>query len=137
MQPKDVYDFLARAREETAAFESCVEYVVSDSVAFLQDFPDRIDLLYLDSMDFNDEAPGPPQEHALREGQAALHALHTQSVVLVDDCGLKLGGKGGRVIPFFLGQGWQVIGLHYQALMTHAFDSAGKVLPDGLEPRTR
>ncbi len=125
---------IALARDETAPFASRVEYVVSDSVAFLREFREPIDLLYLDSMDFKEEDPGPPQDHALREGQAALHALHTQSIVLVDDCGLKHGGKGGKVIPFFLGQGWQVIGMHYQALMTHAFDSMGKVVPDALAP---
>jgi hypothetical protein len=30
------------------------------------------------------------------------------------------------VVPFLLGQGWQVIGLGYQILMTHALDSMGK-----------
>ena len=57
----------------------------------------------------------------LREGQAAMHALHAQSIVLLDDCNLPHGGKGAKVIPFLLGQGWHVIGMNYQVLMTHAF----------------
>jgi SAM-dependent methyltransferase len=114
-------DAIAVCRELTSPYASQIEYVVSDSVQFLRDFADPIDFLYLDSMDFTHTNPGPPQDHALREGQAALHALHTQSIVLVDDCLLVEGGKGGKVIPYFLGQGWQVIGIKYQVLMTHAF----------------
>jgi hypothetical protein len=115
------------ARGLTAECASHVEYVASDSVEFLRQFPDPIDFLYLDSFDFDAARdPNPPQDHALREAQAALHALHAQSIILVDDCGLPHGGKGGKVVPFLLGQGWQVIGLGYQILMTHALDSMGK-----------
>ena len=114
---------IAMAREATAQFASRVEYVVSDSVAFLRDFKQPIDFLYLDSMDFDDQHPDPSQDHALGEAQAAVHALHVQSIVLVDDCNLLHGGKGGKVIPFLLGQGWHVIGLNYQALMTHVFSA--------------
>ncbi len=120
---------IAVCRELTSDYASHIEYVVCDSVQFLRDFPEPIDFLYLDSMDFTDADPNPPQDHAMREGQAALHALHTQSIVLVDDCLLTEGGKGGKVIPFFLGQGWRVIGMRYQVLMTHALDAMGEVPP--------
>jgi hypothetical protein len=113
---------IAAARESTAPFSANVEYHVGDSVAFLSGFQQPIDLLYLDSMDFDINAdPHPPQEHALREAQAAMHALHAQSIVLLDDCNLPHGGKGAQAIPFLLGQGWHVIGMNYQVLMTHAF----------------
>lgn len=121
---------IEEARGSTAQFAPHIEYIVSDSVTFLRDFREPIDLLYLDSMDFiAEEDPNPSQDHALREGQAALHALHCQSVVLVDDCARPHGGKGGKVIPFLLGQGWQVIGLQYQVLMTHKFDAMGNLPP--------
>ena len=121
---------IEEARQSTAQYAPYIEYVVSDSVAFLRDFREPIDLLYLDSMDFLAAGdPNPPQDHALGEGQAALHALHAQSIVLIDDCAVPHGGKGGKVIPFLLGQGWQVISLHYQVLLTHAFDSMGKQPP--------
>jgi hypothetical protein len=118
---------IALCRELTLPYASHIEYVVSDSVQFLREFPDPIDFLYLDSMDFTPKDPDPPQDHAVREGQAALHALHTQSIVLVDDCLATKGGKGGKVIPYFLGQGWQVIGMQYQVLMTHAFSAMSDV----------
>jgi hypothetical protein len=116
------------ARASTQQMASFVEYHVGDSVEFLRGFQQPIDFLYLDSFDFNDPSnPNPPQDHALREGQAARHALFTQSIVLVDDCHLPFGGKGGKVIPFLLGEGWQVIGLSYQILMTHAFSDQALV----------
>jgi hypothetical protein len=115
-------EYIEIAKRSTAEFAGHIEYVVSDSVRFLRDFDQPIDLLYLDSFDFDPRGdPNPAQDHALKEGQAALHALNTQSIVLIDDCNTAHGGKGGKVIPFFLGQGWQVIGMHYQMLMTHAF----------------
>jgi len=121
---------IAVARESTAPFAANVEFCVGDSVAFLSGFQQPIDLLYLDSMDVHQNGdPDPPQVHALREGHAAMHALHTQSIVLLDDCNLPHGGKGGKVIPFLLGQGWHVIGLNYQVLMTHAFSGENPVGP--------
>jgi glycosyltransferase involved in cell wall biosynthesis len=109
---------IATARRLTAPFKDHIEYVVSDSVEFLQKFDRPIDLLYLDSYDFEpDEDPNPPQDHALREAQAALPALHGQSIVLVDDCSLPHGGKGGKVVPFLLEKGWQLFGLGYQTLV--------------------
>jgi len=112
---------IAKARELTAPFQAHIEYVVADSVPFLKSFAEPIDLLYLDSLDFEEGAdPNPPQDHAVREARAALQALHNQSIVLVDDCDLPHGGKGGKVIPLLLGEGWQVIGFGVQVLMTVA-----------------
>jgi glycosyltransferase involved in cell wall biosynthesis len=126
---------IATARRLTAPFKEHIEYVVSDSVEFLQKFDRPIDLLYLDSYDFEpDEDPDPPQDHALREAQAALPALHSQSIVLVDDCSLPHGGKGGKVIPFLLEKGWQLFGLGYQTLVAQPSwvrPSPGEVGPAG------
>jgi predicted O-methyltransferase YrrM len=106
------------ARDLTAPFAPQIEYVVSDSVEFLRRFPEPIDLLYLDAVDFDASAPGAAQDHALREGQAALHALHDNSIVLIDDCAAPHGGKGGGLVPFLLGQGWRVVRRRYQVLLT-------------------
>lgn len=114
----------AQAREATADCAAAINYVTSDSVAFLKSFSEPIDLLYLDSLDAEkDGDPAASQDHALAEGQAALHALHMQSVILIDDCYQPQGGKGAKVIPFLLGQGWQIVGMNYQVLMVHAFST--------------
>jgi hypothetical protein len=112
-----VESHIEAARRLAAQFEGRVEYVVSDSVEFLERFRQPIDLLYLDSLDFDEADPGPPQMHALREAQAALHALHDRSLILIDDCDLAHGGKGGKVIPFLRGEGWQVVSSGYQVLL--------------------
>ncbi len=113
---------IAAARELTKPFSGQIDYVVGDSIEFLRRFAGPIDLLYLDSFDFDQRGdPNPPQDHAVREAQAALHALHSHSIILIDDCNVVHGGKGGKVIPFLLGEGWQVIGVGYQVLMTHAY----------------
>jgi predicted O-methyltransferase YrrM len=110
---------IAAARQVTAPFQQHIEYVVADSVTFLRDFDQSIDFLYLDSLDFLVRGdPNPPQDHAVREARAALHALHNQSIIVVDDCDLPHGGKGGKVVPFLLGEGWQAIGLGYQVVLT-------------------
>jgi predicted O-methyltransferase YrrM len=111
---------IAASRQVSASVKDRIEYVVSDSVEFLRNFKEPIDLLYLDSYDFplDGSDHNPSQDHAVREAHAALPHLHNQSIILVDDCGLPHGGKGGKVVPFLMGEGWQVIGLGYQILLT-------------------
>jgi Methyltransferase domain len=111
---------MARAQDLTAPFAQQIEYVVSDSVEFLRRFSGPIDLLYLDAVDFDEHAPEAAQDHALREGQAALPALHEDSIVLIDDCNVPQGGKGGRLIPFLLSRGWKVVGRKYQVLLARS-----------------
>jgi hypothetical protein len=112
---------IERSRRITAEFGDRIDYVVSDSVAFLAGFDQPIDFLYLDSFDFDLRGdPNPSQDHALREGQAAQRVLHERSLILVDDCGLVHGGKGGKVIPFLTSQGWKIIDRRYQVLLARA-----------------
>ena len=109
---------IVQSRQATKDYREVIEYVVSDSIEFLRHFDRPIDFLYLDSFDFDDKNPDPSQDHAVREAQAALPHLHNGSIILVDDCGLPFGGKGGKVVPWLVGQGYQVIGLNYQILLT-------------------
>jgi predicted O-methyltransferase YrrM len=115
---------VAVARELTARFAPHVEHAVADSVDFLRRFPGPIDLLYLDALDFDVDAPAAAQAHALREAEAALHALHEDSLVLIDDCSLPEGGKGRRAIPFLLDRGWRVVRTGYQVLLARKIDDA-------------
>ncbi len=114
---------MAASRKASFAFRDFIDYRVEDSIGFLQNFDRPIDLLYLDSYDFPTDGSdhNPSQEHSLKEAQAALPRLHNQSVIVIDDCGLPHGGKGGKVVPFLLGEGWQVVGLGYQIVLTSAF----------------
>ncbi|MBS0606241.1 MAG: hypothetical protein JSR57_04760 [Verrucomicrobia bacterium] len=98
---------------------SNAEFVCSDSVSFLQNFGKRIDLLYLDSYDYDIENPDPSQLHHLKEIMAAFSSLHEESIILIDDCGLPGGGKGKLVIEFLLQKGWKIAMPGYQVAMVY------------------
>ncbi len=83
-----------------------------------------IDLLYLDSMDYEDREAS--EAHHLAEAEAALPALAEPCLVLIDDTRLNHGdihplrgyptrsrsegwtGKGARAVPFLLEQGFEL-----------------------------
>jgi hypothetical protein len=96
-----------------------VQFFTQDSVGFLQNFRQKIDLLYLDSYDFDYDNPTPSQVHHLREIDAALPFLHKDSVIMIDDCALPHGGKGKLVIEYLTSLGWEVFLAGYQVIMVY------------------
>lgn len=97
-----------------------VTVVCQDSLEFLANFPHKIDFLYLDSFDYDLKNPTPSQEHHLKEVIAAYPHLTPQTVIMIDDCNawyLPGGGKGGKAIPYLVGQGWKVINNNYQVIL--------------------
>jgi predicted O-methyltransferase YrrM len=98
---------IAIARGATAAFESRMTYVCRDSVQFLSDFGDAIDLLYLDSLDCPDEGDASAaQQHNLRELLAAFPKLSHRGIVLLDDNALQNGGKTRLSKEYLRDAGW-------------------------------
>lgn len=97
--------------------EADILFVENDSVEFFRNFNQQIDFLYLDSFDFEFTNPIPSQQHHLEEIQAAYPLLHDQSVIMIDDCGLPLGGRGKLVIEYLKEKGWKVIADKYQVLL--------------------
>jgi predicted O-methyltransferase YrrM len=108
---------IEKARGSAQALEPYIEFVCSDSLLFLQSCLEPIDFLYLDSYDFDVQDPFPSQIHHLKEIKAAYSKLHEKTIVLIDDCGLYLGGKGLLVIDFLLENGWRIELLAYQAIL--------------------
>lgn len=96
------------AKRVTLPYLPHVEIVKDDSIHFLQSFNAPIDFLYLDSFDFTLDNPHPSQRHHLKEIQAAYANLHENSIVMIDDCALPEGGKGGLVTEFLLERGWHI-----------------------------
>jgi hypothetical protein len=80
--------------------------VIQDSVAFLKQFPDHIDFLYLDSYDYSERDSLPAQYHCLNEVLAAEDKLTDRSIVMIDDCNIPGGGKGKLAIEYLLSRGW-------------------------------
>jgi len=78
---------IENAKIFTKKFASNIKYYENDSVNFLKTFPEKIDLLYLDSLDGHD--PVKASKHQLEEIKVGLNKLHQKSLILLDDKGLK------------------------------------------------
>jgi len=93
-----------------------VQYVCEDSVSWLSRFQDSIDLLYLDSYDFDESDPGPAQWHELAELGAAYGKLSNPALILLDDCAVAFEGKGYLGTRFLKNRGWKLVLDGYQRL---------------------
>ena len=62
-----------------------VEFHLGDSVQFLQDFNDRVDMIHLDSWDLNLEDYFPSALHGWREFEAIKDKVDTGTIIIVDD----------------------------------------------------
>ena len=89
-----------------------VHVVESMSTDFLESFPDKIDVLYLDSA--NDEHIG------LAEYEAAKPKLHEHTIILIDDClqGSEAQRKGLLSIPKMLEDGYLKVLHEYQCVLS-------------------
>ena len=100
----------------------------SDSVEFLWNIPSKrkIDLLYLDSFDFEPEDPVPSQKHHLKELTAVMKNLRKGSIIMVDDNAntpefewftkIAQGGKAGFVKEFMKDIGAELLLDEYQII---------------------
>ncbi|MGB5511012.1 MAG: class I SAM-dependent methyltransferase [Woeseiaceae bacterium] len=97
-----------------------VTLVTSDSVAYLENFTDSVDFLYLDSYDYHKTDTAiqtASQNHHLKEIKAIEGCLHDDTVILIDDCDMPNGGKGKLVIERLTAQGWKVHMSEYQVIL--------------------
>ncbi|SHG44491.1 class I SAM-dependent methyltransferase [Winogradskyella jejuensis] len=95
---------------------------LDDSLNYLKNFEGQIDFLYLDSYDYSKtdlDIQRKSQEHHLQEFKIIEDRLHTNTIVLIDDCGLPGGGKGKTVIAYMRKKGWEIIINKYQVLLLH------------------
>jgi hypothetical protein len=80
-------DNIQNAKLFTNKFYHYVRFYIDDSINFLKNFPDKIDLLYLDSLDGHE--PKAASEHQLNEIKSCINKLKYNSLVLLDDKGEK------------------------------------------------
>jgi hypothetical protein len=102
-------------------FGDHAEVHCSDSVGFLQQRNERIDLLYLDSCDTTISGHA---EHGLLEIQAAERLLQSGSMVVFDDTCLLAGewrGKGRLGVPWLMNRGWRTLYSGHQTLLVRAY----------------
>ena len=80
---------LEAAKETTKEFSDSIEYVLSDSVAYLKSMTDEqvgeVDFFYFDSYDFQAPDPIPSQTHHLRELLAVYDRVSDDVILSVDD----------------------------------------------------
>jgi Methyltransferase domain/Glycosyltransferase family 9 (heptosyltransferase) len=108
----------AFATEWTKCFGCNVEIVQSDSIGWLRDNAQTIDVLYLDSLDLSVPSAA---HHCLGEVQAAFHCLHASSLIVLDDTCYRSGsyhGKGALAVPWLLEHGWEIIHSGYQTMLS-------------------
>jgi len=105
------------AKAASRPYLSNMSFIMEDSVAFLRNFPGHIDMLYLDSYDYDEKNPGPPQLHNLNEVMAAYDKLTENSIVMIDDCNIPGGGKGKLAIEYLLKRGWYLHTNRHQVIL--------------------
>ena len=106
------------AKNITNTYNNFIDYVESDSVEFLKNYNEPIDLLYLDSLDVpigTGEDRTLCQEHNLKEFISSEPNLHRYSIVLVDDY-FGGNGKGRLTEKYMLEKGWRLIVSNQQQL---------------------
>lgn len=91
------------AKSFTKKFSKNTNFYINDSVNFLSNFKKKIDLLYLDSFDGHNVELA--SRHQLKEAQASINKLSTNSLVLLDD----KGAKTLYSLEFFNKNGFKII----------------------------
>ena len=86
----------------TEEYADNINYVVDNSLNFLEKFNESIDFLYLDSFDSLRGQEHLSAEHQLKEINLAMPNLHGKSVIVLDD----LGAKTTLSIPFLEKNNW-------------------------------
>jgi predicted O-methyltransferase YrrM len=111
----------AQKEVDNQDLNSNVKIHLSDSIAFLENFKEKVDFLYLDSYDYNDdpEVQVKSQIHHLKEFKAIENLLHENTIVLIDDCDLSNGGKGKLVVEYMLKKDWKILMNEYQIMLVH------------------
>ncbi|MEE9409611.1 MAG: class I SAM-dependent methyltransferase, partial [Candidatus Heimdallarchaeota archaeon] len=97
--------------------DSNANCILNDSVEFLKQFTSKIDLLYMDSLDFSYENPEASAQHCLNEMEMAYN--NNPLIVIIDDNirkGNQLIGKGMLARQFLLSHGYLEIFSHQQSV---------------------
>ena len=97
-------------KQVTKPFEQYITYVVEDSLKYLATLEDKIDLLYLDSMDTPIEGDcSESAQHNLNEFLIAERLLNPMAIIMIDDVGMANEGKGGKTHEYLAARGYLLI----------------------------
>jgi len=85
------------------------DVLCADSLHYLEQRPEQIDLAYLDSLDFDWRFGGASQRHMLAEAQLAWRKLSPGGVILLDDAHHEYGGKHTLARAWLMGHGAETL----------------------------
>ena len=104
---------IKNAKNFTKKFSKNITFYIDDSVNFLKNYNNRIDLLYLDSLDGHD--PVAASKHQFNEINVAINKLNNNSLILLDD----KGTKTNLSINFLLSNRFKILyETNYQILLS-------------------
>lgn len=103
--------------KERGLFSAQTLFFCAYSIEILRQLRCPTALLYMDAVDFDIRDPDASQIHHLHEATAGLPLLGSGSVVLIDDCDLPQGSKGGRAVPCLMEHGFRRVLSAYQTLL--------------------
>lgn len=104
-------------RKVTAAHANHITYVVMDSLQYLSTVTEKVDLLYLDSMDCPIEGDASTaQEHNLQEFLIAEKLLNERAVIMIDDVSFANGGKAKKTHDLMMDRGYLLIAKEQQSV---------------------
>lgn len=101
----------------TKNFASNITYVLDDSLNFIKNYNEKIDLLYLDSYDCPIEGDASAsQNHNLNEFKLAEPNLHDKTLILIDDVNFPNGGKSKLTHEYLEKNNYKLIYINQQSL---------------------
>ena len=77
---------IKNAKKFIKSINQNVNFIVSDSILFLDSFTEMVDIIYLDSLDGSIEGCA---EHQLKEAELSLKIIKKNGLILLDDKGQK------------------------------------------------
>ena len=101
----------------TKNFASNITYILDDSLRVIENYNEKIDLLYLDSFDCPIEGDASEsQNHNLKEFKLAEHKLKENSIILIDDVNFSNGGKARLTHEYLENNKYKLIYSNQQSL---------------------
>ena len=101
----------------TKNFASNITYILDDSSRVIENYNEKIDLLYLDSFDCPIEGDASEsQNHNLKEFKLAEHKLKENSIILIDDVNFSNGGKARLTHEYLENNKYKLIYSNQQSL---------------------
>tara|TARA_B100000965_G_C19599600_1_gene761852 strand:- start:2792 stop:3364 length:573 start_codon:yes stop_codon:yes gene_type:complete len=77
---------ISNAKKFISSINDKVNFVISDSLLFLKEFDNLVDIIYLDSLDGSIDGCA---EHQLEEAKLSLKIINNNGLILLDDKGQK------------------------------------------------